>query len=129
MKDSVFIRYTWIKLTTWARTHKWNELKRYAKQKKLAVPVSQVVKLANQHGGPEAAKMFLSEEYLNNEDRYNLFSEFGMYVEAAKAAFDWKNVDALTSLEAMCVGRDDILKSIHSYKTKLISSTASSWRK
>ena len=56
--------------------------------------------------------MFLSEEYLNNEDRYNLFSEFGMYVEAAKAAFDWKNVEALTSLEAMCVGRDDILKSI-----------------
>ena len=56
-----------------------------------------------------------------------LFSEFGMYVEAAKAAFDWKNVEALTSLEAMCVGRDDILKSIHGYKTKLLSS--GSWRK
>ena len=88
-----------------------------------------MVKLANQHGGPEAAKMFLSEEFLNTEDRYNLFSEFGMYVEAAKAAFDWKNLDALTSLEAMCVGRDDILKSIQGYKTKLIGSSSSSWRK
>ena len=52
-----------------------------------------------------------------------------MYVEAAKAAFDWKNLDALTSLEAMCVGRDDILKSIQGYKTKLIGSSSSSWRK
>ena len=91
--------------------------------------MAQVVKLANQHGGPEAAKAFLSEEFLNNEDRYNLLSEFGMYVEAAKAAFDWKNLDALTSLEAMCVGGDDILKSIQGYKTKLIGSSSSSWRK
>ncbi len=36
-------RYTWIKLATWARTHQWNELKRYAKQKKVPVPVVNVV--------------------------------------------------------------------------------------
>ena len=44
-------RYTWIKLQTWASTHKWEELKKYVKQKKLPVSASQVVKLVRQHGG------------------------------------------------------------------------------
>ncbi len=71
----------------------------------------------------------MSEEYLNNEDRFNLFSEFGLYLEAASAAFAGKNIDALTSLESMCAGRDDILKSISGYKAKLIGAAASStWR-
>ena len=91
--------------------------------------MTQVVKLARKHGGQEAANEFLSDEYLNNEDRYNLLSEFGMYVEAASAAFAGKNMEALTSLEALCAGRDDILKSIQGYKAKLIGAAVSStWR-
>ena len=121
-------RYAWLKLTTWARSHKWNEIRRYAKQKKLIVPMTQVIKLTKQHGGQEAANEFLSEEYLNNEDRYNLLSEFGMYVEAAGAAFAWKNMEALSSLESMAVGREDILKTIQGYKAKLIGSATSTWR-
>ena len=122
-------RYAWIKLNTWARTHKWNEIKRYAKQKKLPVAMPQVVKLVKEHGGKEAANEFLSEEYLNHQDRFNLFSEFGMYLEAASAAFAGKNVEALTALERNCVGRDDILKAVQNYKTKLIGAAASSvWR-
>ena len=122
-------RYAWIKLNTWARTHKWHEIKKYAKQKKIPVPMTQVVKLARQHGGQMAANEFMSEEYLNNEDRFNLSSEFGMYVEAASAAFAGKNVEALTSLEALCAGKDDILKSIQSYKAKLIGvAVTSTWR-
>jgi hypothetical protein len=122
-------RYTWLKITTWARTHKWNELKKYSKQKKMPVPMTQVVKLVREHGGQEAAQQFLSEEYLNNEDRFNLLSEFGLYVEAASAAFAGKNMEALNSLEAMCAGREDVLKSIAGYKAKLIGAAAtSSWR-
>ena len=123
-------RYAWIKLNTWARTHKWHEIKKYAKQKKIPVPMTQVVKLAREHGGQEAANEFLvSEEYLNNEDRFNLSSEFGMYFEAASAAFAGKNLEALTSLEALCAGRDDILKSIQGYKAKLIgAAVTSTWR-
>ena len=123
-------RYAWIKLNTWARTHKWHEIKKYAKQKKIPVQMTQVVKLAREHGGQEAANEFLvSEEYLNNEDRFNLSSEFGMYFEAASAAFAGKNVEALTSLEALCAGRDDILKSIQGYKAKLIgAAVTSTWR-
>ena len=80
-------------------------------------------------GGQMAANEFMSEEYLNNEDRFNLSSEFGMYVEAASAAFAGKNVEALTSLEALCAGKDDILKSIQSYKAKLIGvAVTSTWR-
>jgi hypothetical protein len=54
----------------------------------------------------------------------NLFvfqTEFGMYLDAAATAFSVRNVEALNSLEAICVGRDDVIKMISSYKAKLIS--------
>jgi hypothetical protein len=44
-----------------------------------------------------------------------------MYIEAAATAFSVRNLDALNSLEAICVGRDDVIKAISSYKAKLIS--------
>lgn len=113
-------RFTWLKLTTWARTHQWNELKRYSKGKKLPISVVQVVKLAKQHGGQNAANDFLTEEYLSHEDRYTLSKEFGMYLEAASAAFAWKNMEALTHLEALSVGREDVIKAIQGYKAKLL---------
>ena len=55
-----------------ARQAKWNELKKLAKQKKLPIGVSSIVKLSRKHGGEEAAKMFLTDEFLNNEDKFNL---------------------------------------------------------
>ena len=81
------------------------------------------------HGGQEEAIKFISEDYLNHEDRFNLLSDFGMYAEAASAAFASKNIEALKSLEEHCIGKDDILKTISNYKSKLIGAAASSsWR-
>ena len=48
-------------------------------------------------------------------------TEFGMSIEAAATAFWVKNLDALNTLEAVCVGRDDVIRTISSYKAKLIS--------
>ena len=42
-----------------------------------------------------------------------------MFSEAAKAGFDWKNVDALSSLEAMCIGREDIIQTIQGKRRRL----------
>ena len=118
-------RYTWIKLQTWASTHKWEELKKYVKQKKLPVSASQVVKLVRQHGGQDvAAKQFLSEneDFLSSEEKFTLLTDFGMYVEAAASAFSVKNLEALNNLERMCEGRDrQILQTIANYKSKLIN--------
>ena len=119
-------RYTWIKLQIWATTHKWDELKKYVKQKKkLPVSASQVVKLVKLHGGQDvAAKQFLSEneDFLSSDEKFNLLTDFGMYVEAAAAAFSVKNVEALTTLEEMCAGKDrQLLQTISNYKAKLIN--------
>jgi hypothetical protein len=46
-----------------------------------------------------------------------------MYLEAASTAFSVKNLEALNTLEVICVGRDDVIKMISSYKAKLISKT------
>ncbi len=130
-----------ISLIRLAKQKKWNELKKLAKQKKIPIGVSNIVKLAKKHGGEEAAKMFLTDEYLNSEEKvhlktfpcfyffiktlfslqFNLLTEFGMYLEAASTAFSVKNLEALNSLESICIGRDDILKMISSYKAKLVS--------
>ena len=110
----------------WASTHKWEELKNYVKQRrKLPVSASQVVKLVRQHGGQDvAAKQFLSEneDFLSNEEKFTLLTDFGMYVEAAASAFSTKNLEALNNLERMCEGRDrKILQTIANYKSKLIN--------
>jgi hypothetical protein len=34
--------------------------------------VCSIVKLARKHGGEDAAKMFLTDEFLNNEEKFNL---------------------------------------------------------
>ena len=118
-------RYTWIKLQAWACTHRWEELKKYVKQKKkLPVSAPQVVKLVKQHGGQDvAAKHFLSEnDFLSSEEKINLLTDFGMYAEAAAAAFSVRNMEALTSLEEMVAGKDrHLLQIITNYKAKLIS--------
>ena len=59
-----------------ARSGKWNDLKKLAKTKKLPMSVTSIVKLARKHGGENAAKMFLTDEFLNNEDKFNLMVKF-----------------------------------------------------
>ena len=85
--------------------------------------MTQVIRLVWQHGSPEDTGAFLSHPdfQLNHEDRFNLLSEFGMYDKAAKAAFDAKNIEALSTLETICVDRE-ILDSIQRYKAELGSS-------
>ena len=106
--------------------HRWDELKKYVKQKKkLPISAVQVVKLAKLHGGQDvAAQQFLSEndDFLSGEEKINVLTDFGMFAEAAAAAFSARNVDALTSLEEMCMGKDrGLLQKIANYKAKLIS--------
>ena len=71
-----------------------------------------------------AAQQFLSEneDFLSADEKFDLLTEFGMYIEAANAAFSVRNIEALTSLEEMCAGRDrELLQKIANYKAKLIS--------
>jgi hypothetical protein len=67
-------------------------------------------------------KWFLSKGGLKVK-RQHFQTEFGMYLEAASTAFSVKNLEALNTLEVICVGRDDVIKMISSYKAKLISKT------
>jgi len=58
-----------LQLFSLAKQRRWNDLKKLAKQKKIPIGVANVVKLARKHGGEEAAKMFLTDEFLNNEEK------------------------------------------------------------
>ena len=49
------------------------------------------------------------------------------YGKISKDTFDWKNINALKSLGAICVMRYDISESIYCYETKLTSSFVSLW--
>ena len=91
----------------------------------MPVSASQVVKLVKTHGGQDvAARQFLSEneDFLSSDEKFNLLTDFEMYVEAAAAAFSARNIDALTSLEEICAGKDrQLLQTIANYKAKLIN--------
>lgn len=125
-------RFMWIKLDTWARLHRWEDLKKYVKiTKKKPVPNVQVVKLAKKHGGAEeAAKQFLKsgsgsssagvEGCLTLDERCGLLAEFGLFEEAASVAFAAKSLEALVNLEKVFAGRDEVVKMISNFKARLI---------
>ena len=76
------------------------------------------------HNIIDQLKQFLSEneDFLSSDEKFNLLTDFGMYVEAAAAAFSVKNIEALSSLEEICAGRDrQLLQTISNYKAKLIN--------
>ena len=50
-----------------------------------------------------------------------MYSELGMLVEAANAAFVAKSMESLNALEGMARDREDVLRTINSLKLKLIN--------
>ena len=81
--------------------------------------------MARLHGGQNvAATHFLSEneDFLSSDEKFDLLTDFGMYLEAASAAFSVKNIEGLTILEKLCAGTDrQLLQTISGYKAKLLN--------
>ena len=61
---------------------------------------------------------FVNEEYIGPSDRFEVFLKFGMWMEAAKAAFDTKDLDGLNHLERVC-RQQDVLQAVGAFKARL----------
>jgi len=116
-------RFAWLRTRALVDAGKWTELKKLIRMKRPPLPPApQVVRLIRESAGETRAKEFLTEEFVaNHSERFDLFAEFGMFLEAANAAFVAKSLESLTSLEAMAAGRDDILRSVATFKAKLLA--------
>ena len=116
-------RFTWLKITSLSRRKKTEELKKLAKQgKRLPLSMSNFVHIVKDNAGESYSKMLLTEEFvLQHNERFNLYVEFGMWVEAAQAAFQSKSLESLVSLETLAAGKDDALRAVAAFKAKLTS--------
>ncbi len=120
-------RFAWLKIKALVRQERWDDIKKFMKQsssRRSSPPLltAQVVRIVHDLAGEEKAKEFLTEDLVSNyTDRVNLFSDFGMFLEAANAAFVAKSLESLTLLEARCMGKEDVLKAIANFKTRLLT--------
>ena len=115
-------RFAWLRVRAMVKRKQWDDLKKFARQKRPPLPANQVVRVVHEQAGEERAREFLTEEFVSSTaERVDLLTEFGMFLEAANAAFSAKSVDLLNGVEAVCAGRDDILKTIANFKTRLLT--------
>ena len=116
-------RFGWFRARALVKRQQWTELKKFLRQKKCPLPPAQAVRMVRDAAGDDVAREFLEDEAVmaSSAERVDLYAEFGMLMEAANAAFVARSVDSLNALEQLCAGRDDALKAIAQFKTRLLS--------
>ncbi|XP_059091268.1 vacuolar protein sorting-associated protein 16 homolog [Tigriopus californicus] len=114
-------RYMFFRVKALAKTQKWPEIKKLAKQKRQPLSTVSIVRLVREFGGDAQAKEFLNDEFLSPNERFDTYAEFGMFFEAAQAAFVAKSLESLNALETMSMGRDDVIRAISNFKTRLLT--------
>ena len=119
MNDTTF---AWLRVKAMARNKQWAELKKYSKQKKMPLSVANVIRIVKQQAGEEDARRLLSEaDFAKPDERFSIYSELGLLVEAANAAFMAKSMESLNALEGVARDREDVLRTINNLKMKLIN--------
>jgi hypothetical protein len=111
--------FAWLRVKAMARNHHWPELKKYAKQKRMPLSTANVIRIVKQQAGDAEAAKLLTEDFVTHSERYSMYAEFGMFVEAANSAFLAKSMNSLTALEAMARDKQDVIKVISNLKMKL----------
>lgn len=114
-------RYMFFRVKALAKTQKWAEIKKLAKQKRQPLSTVSIVRLVREFGGDSQTKEFLNDEFLSPNERFDTYAEFGMLFEAAQAAFVAKSLESLNALETMSMGRDDVIRAISNFKTRLLT--------
>ena len=117
-------RFAWFRARALVRRGQWAELKKLLRGKKCPLPPAQAVRMVRDAAGDAVAKEFLEDEAVMSggvAERVDLYAEFGMLMEAANTAFVAKSMESLNALEQLCAGKDDALKAIAQFKTRLLS--------
>ena len=113
--------FAWLRVRAMARARQWPELKKYAKQKRMPLSTTNVIRIVRQQAGEAEASKLLAEDFVTHSERYSMYAELGMLAEAANAAFMAKSMESLSALEAMAGGREDILRRVGELKMKLLN--------
>ena len=113
--------FAWLRVKAMARNRQWADLKKYAKQKRMPLSISNVIRIVKQQAGEAEAAKLLSEDFVKPDDRFSMYKELGMLVDAANAAFMAKSMESLNALETMARDREDVLRTISNLKMKLLN--------
>lgn len=114
-------RWTWLRIQALSKTRSWPELKKLLKSKKLPVSIPTAIRIVKENSSESEARNIVAEEdFIAAQDRITILSDFGLWMEAAQAAFSApRSLEALNGLEIASGGREDVRRIVKSFKDRL----------
>lgn len=111
-------RFWWLKITTHAREGDWLELEKFSRSKKSPIGYEPFVDACIKHGNEFEAMKYMPK--VKDENRVKYFIKLRKLDEAAKAAFEQKDLVALNHIQRLCGVMDRLLsEKINTMKSQL----------
>ncbi|KAG8195406.1 hypothetical protein JTE90_001418 [Oedothorax gibbosus] len=95
-------RFWWLQITVLADGGDWLELEKFSKSKKSPIGYEPFVEACVKHANVYEAKKYLSKVKEENKIKYCI--KAGLLEDAAKVAFEKKDVAALNQIQGLCHG-------------------------
>ncbi|GFT27348.1 vacuolar protein sorting-associated protein 16 homolog [Nephila pilipes] len=113
-------RFWWLQITVLADGGDWLELEKFSRSKKSPIGYEPFVDVCVKHDNVYEAKKYLSKVKEENKVKYCI--KAGLLEDAAKAAFEKKDIAALNQIQSLCGVMDrTISDKITSWKSQLLS--------
>lgn len=93
-------RFWWLQITVLADGGDWLELEKFSKSKKSPIGYEPFVDVCVKHDNIYEAKKYLSK--VKDENKIKYYMKAGLMEDAAKAAFEKKDLAALNQIQSMC---------------------------
>lgn len=93
-------KFWWLKITVLADSGNWLELERFSKSKKPPIGFEPFVDVCVQHKEIYEAKKYIQK--VKEENRIKYFIKANLLEDAAKAAFEKKDLNTLNQIQALC---------------------------
>ena len=115
-------RFTWLRIQALSKNRSWPELKKLLQSKKLPISVPTAIRIIKDNSSESEARAIIADvgDSIPAQDKIAILSEFGLWMEAAQAAFSApRSLEALNGLEIASGGREDVRRIIQSFKDRL----------
>lgn len=112
-------KYWWLQIQVMAEQSQWEALEKFAKTKKSPIGYEPFVEVCLKHKKEREAAKYIQR--CRDDQKIKWFIRASLYEEAAKFAFDLKDMDSLYSIQDVVAKRNDptLLAAINNYIVQL----------
>lgn len=97
-------RYWWLRIQSLSELGEWTELDKFSKSKKSPIGIEPFVDVCLKHGNRSEAEKYLPK--VKDELKVKYYVKAGMFEEAARIAFEQKDLQALLFVQGRCASAD-----------------------